>query len=147
MLSFARKGNAPVLAEDLPDRARGARQAQAERLQVGILAEEIQDGLRPRDAVEIGGGLVADGEDGVNHALVERGRRMFARAGLTVEHDVIIRLGGAQAFAPLFHPAVGSVNGLREVADSPVRVGPQQGSQGRPISQPLRFHDNLQPNG
>jgi hypothetical protein len=123
----------PILAQDLPDGARGARQAQAERLQLRILAQERQDGFRPGDALQVGGRLVADLQNAVNHARVKRGWRVFPGAGAPVEDGVVVERGAPQPPAPFLDPAAGAANGLRDVADGPLRVGPQQSPQGRTI--------------
>ena len=88
--------------------------------------------------------MIADLEQAVNHALVEGRRGVFAGTGATAQDGVIVGWGGAQAAPPLFHPAAGATGSLCEVPDGPLRLGPQQGPQGRTIGKPLRFHDTLQ---
>ena len=68
---LAGEGDAPIVAQDLPHRAGGARQAQPRGGEVGIAPKIIEDGFGAWGALQVVGRLVPDLEDAVNDARVE----------------------------------------------------------------------------
>ena len=78
MVVFPRDGNAAMLAQDQPDGAGGARQAQPARLEFRVTPEVIQDGFGARRALEMLGWVIADGEDAVDDERIKGGRGMLA---------------------------------------------------------------------
>jgi hypothetical protein len=92
-------GNPPILVQDAPDRARGARQALGQGGGRLGMVQIIEDGLGAGRALEMTGRLIANLEDAVDDGLTEGGRRVLAGTRATVEDGVILGRGGAQARA------------------------------------------------
>src|SRR5919202_269149 len=131
-------GDAAMLAQDLPDGAGRARQAQALRLEGWILAQVIEDGLGPGSAVEVGRRVVPDLEEAVNDHRAECGRRMLPRPRLGMEH-VIVLGQRADAFDPLLDPTERVLGGVGEILLGPGGLRAQQGPQERAIGEVLGF--------
>jgi len=111
-----------MLTEDLPDGAGGARQTEAKRSELRIMRQEIQDGLRARDALEMSGRRITDGEDALNDEGVEARGRMGAGSRVAVKDVVIVGRGVAEAVAPFLDPGEGAMGGSGIVLEGPGRL-------------------------
>jgi hypothetical protein len=140
MVTFPWDGDAAVLAEDLPDGAGGARQTEAKRLELRIMRQELQDGLRARDTLEMSRRGIADGEDALNDEGVKARRRPGTCARAAVQDTLIIGKGVAEAFAPFFDPGEGAMRGSSVVVEGPGGLEVEQGAEKRPVSEPRVFH-------
>jgi hypothetical protein len=91
MAAFARQGDAPVLTEDQPDGAGGARETEVLRQQRGVACKVVENGLGSGSALEVARRIVTDVQDAVNHLLVEERWRMFASSREAVKDSLILR--------------------------------------------------------
>jgi hypothetical protein len=109
-------------------------------LELRILSQEIQDGLGARDAVEMSGRCVADGQDALDDERVEARGRLGAGTRAAVQDGVIVGRGGAKALSPFLDPSEGAVGGSGILLKGPGRVKAKQGAEQCPVGEPAVFH-------
>jgi len=130
-------------AQDLPDRARGARHLL--RREVGrAVVEIVEDRLRTGCALQLVGGLVANLQDPLDDDRGDRRWRVVARPRASPQERIVLG-SGAKTGQPLADPTKRAAELFGKGAGRPVGVVPPEGPQGRAIGDVVGFHGSSHP--